>query len=43
MPVSPGGRLGPYERVSFLGAGGMGDVRDVGTEKGTGYVVLRCS
>jgi serine/threonine protein kinase len=26
MPVSPGGRFGPYELLSFLGAGGMGEV-----------------
>jgi serine/threonine protein kinase len=26
MPLSPGTRLGPYDVVSFLGAGGMGEV-----------------
>src|SRR5256714_12862466 len=26
MPLGPGGRLGPYEIVSALGAGGMGEV-----------------
>ena len=26
MPLSAGHRLGPYEIVSFLGAGGMGEV-----------------
>src|SRR5262245_622797 len=26
MPISPGTRLGPYEIVTFLGAGGMGEV-----------------
>src|SRR6266542_1085732 len=26
MPLSPGTRLGPYEIVSVIGAGGMGDV-----------------
>jgi len=26
MPLSPGTRLGPYEIVSPLGAGGMGEV-----------------
>jgi len=26
MPVSPGSRLGPYEVLSSLGAGGMGEV-----------------
>ena len=26
MPVLPGGRLGPYELLSSLGAGGMGEV-----------------
>ena len=26
MPVRPGARLGPYEILSSLGAGGMGEV-----------------
>ena len=26
MPIAPGTRLGPYEIVSALGAGGMGEV-----------------
>jgi eukaryotic-like serine/threonine-protein kinase len=26
MPISPGDRLGPYEVISLLGAGGMGEV-----------------
>ena len=26
MPISPGGRLGPYELLSSIGAGGMGEV-----------------
>jgi hypothetical protein len=26
MPVTPGARLGPYEILSALGAGGMGEV-----------------
>jgi serine/threonine protein kinase len=26
MPLAPGTRLGPYEVVSLLGAGGMGEV-----------------
>jgi eukaryotic-like serine/threonine-protein kinase len=26
MPLGPGTRLGPYEIVSALGAGGMGEV-----------------
>src|SRR6185312_7482864 len=26
MPLSPGTKLGPYEIVSLLGAGGMGEV-----------------
>lgn len=26
MPVSPGTRLGPYEIIAAIGAGGMGEV-----------------
>lgn len=26
MPISPGSRLGPYEIVAPIGAGGMGEV-----------------
>src|SRR5262249_15800584 len=26
MPLSPGARLGPYEILDFIGAGGMGEV-----------------
>jgi hypothetical protein len=28
MPLTPGTRLGPYEILSALGAGGMGEVID---------------
>jgi len=26
MPLSPGDKLGPYEILAFIGAGGMGEV-----------------
>jgi hypothetical protein len=30
MPVGPGTRLGPYEILSAIGAGGMGEVYAIG-------------
>ena len=29
MPLTPGSRLGPYEVLSLLGAGGMGEGADL--------------
>ncbi|HEV8231950.1 MAG TPA: serine/threonine-protein kinase, partial [Thermoanaerobaculia bacterium] len=43
MPVSPGTRLGPYEIVSAIGAGGMGEVyraRDTRLERTVAVKVL---
>jgi eukaryotic-like serine/threonine-protein kinase len=43
MPLSPGSRLGPYEIVSPLGAGGMGEVyraRDTRLERDVAVKVL---
>jgi Tol biopolymer transport system component/predicted Ser/Thr protein kinase len=43
MPLSPGGRLGPYEIVSLIGEGGMGEVykaRDIGLNR---FVAIKTS
>ena len=43
MPLSPGRRLGPYEIVAPLGAGGMGEVyraRDTGLKREVALKVL---
>jgi serine/threonine protein kinase len=43
MPLQPGSRLGPYEIVSALGAGGMGEVyraRDTGLKREVAIKVL---
>ena len=44
MPFAPGTRLGPYEIVSSLGAGGMGEVylgRDLRLERNVAIKVSR--
>ncbi len=38
MPISPGVRLGSYEVLSLLGAGGMGEVQTHYSLLGTGPV-----
>ena len=43
MPLSVGARLGPYEVVSAIGAGGMGDVykaRDTRLDRDVAIKVL---
>src|SRR5499433_2377607 len=43
MPLAPGNKLGPYEIVSFLGAGGMGEVyraRDTRLERTVSIKIL---
>jgi serine/threonine protein kinase len=43
MPLSPGARLGPYEILSALGAGGMGEVyraRDTRLQRDVAIKVL---
>ena len=43
MPLAPGQRLGPYEVVSTLGAGGMGEVyraRDMSLNRDVAIKVL---
>ena len=43
MPIAPGSRLGPYEVLSALGAGGMGEVyraRDTRLERDVAVKVL---
>src|SRR6266571_2573710 len=44
MPLTPGTRLGPYEVVSAIGAGGMGEVyraRDARLQRDVAIKVLR--
>jgi serine/threonine protein kinase len=46
MPLGPGTRLGPYEIVSALGAGGMGEVyraRDTKLDRDVAIKVLPAS
>ncbi len=43
MPLSPGTRLGPYEIVAAIGAGGMGEVyraRDTRLDRAVAIKVL---
>ena len=40
IPLSAGTRLGPYEIGGALGAGGMGELHDVGHQDGTDYIVM---
>jgi eukaryotic-like serine/threonine-protein kinase len=43
MPLNPATRLGPYEVVSFIGAGGMGEVyraRDTRLDRDVAVKVL---
>ncbi len=32
MPLTPGTRLGPYEILEAIGAGGMGEVSEISSE-----------
>src|SRR5687768_12428025 len=44
MPLTPGARVGPYEVLSLLGAGGMGEVyraRDTRLQRDVAIKVLR--
>ena len=46
MPLRPGARLGPYEILAALGAGGMGEVykaRDMRLDRTVAIKILRCA
>jgi Tol biopolymer transport system component len=43
MPLAPGARLGPYEVVAFIGAGGMGEVYKARDTRLDRHVALKVS
>ena len=43
VPLSPNTRLGPYEILSAIGAGGMGEVTNYSYESKISVDIRRCS